>query len=135
MGIVPSISSSPIPIPPSSFSIQCCLANNCNNQSVAPWLSPTVAPSASTTLTIELILSLHQNTCFCVAPWLSPTAVAPSATTTLTIKLILTLHQNTCLCILNPECVFVKVVGLESKRLHRPFLVLSMGGKTKSSLS
>ena len=35
-GIVPSISSSPIPIPPSLFSIQCCLANDCNNQSVAP---------------------------------------------------------------------------------------------------
>ena len=34
--IVPSISSSPIPIPPSLFSIQCCLANDCNNQSVAP---------------------------------------------------------------------------------------------------
>ena len=65
-GIVPSISSSPIPIPPSLFSIQCCLANDCNNQSVAPRLSPTVVPSASTTLTIKLILTLHRNTCLCI---------------------------------------------------------------------
>ena len=101
-GIVPSISSSPIHTPPphpSSFSIQCCLANDCNNQSVAPRLSLTVAPSASTTLTI---------------------------------KLILTLHQNSCLCILCPECVFVKAVGLEGKRLHTPFLALSRAGKTKA---
>ena len=98
-GIVPSISSSPIPIPPSLFSIQCCLANDCNNQSVAPRLSLTVAPSASTTLTVKLILPLH---------------------------------RNTCLCILCPECVFVKAVGLESKRLHRPFLALSRAGKTKA---
>ena len=65
-GIVPSISSSPIPILPSLFSIQCCLANDCNNQSVAPRLSPTFVPSASTTLTIKLILTLHRNTCLCI---------------------------------------------------------------------
>ena len=91
--------SPPPPPHPSSFSIQCCLANDCNNQSVAPRLSLTVAPSASTTLTI---------------------------------KLILTLHQNSCLCILCPECVFVKAVGLEGKRLHTPFLALSRAGKTKA---
>ena len=98
-GIVPSISFSPISILLSLFNIQYCLANECNNQSVAPRLSLTVAPSASTTLTIKLILPLH---------------------------------QNTCLCILCPKCVFVRAVGLESKRLHRPFLALSRARKTKA---
>ena len=43
----------------SSFNIQCCQANDCNNQSVVPLPSPTVAPSASTTPTVKLTSSTN----------------------------------------------------------------------------
>lgn len=43
----------------SSFDIQCCQANACNNQSVVPLPSPTVAPSSSTTPTVKLTSSTN----------------------------------------------------------------------------
>ncbi|CAH3145731.1 unnamed protein product [Porites evermanni] len=43
----------------SSFDIQCCQANGCNNQSVVPLPSPTVAPSASTNPTVKLTSSTN----------------------------------------------------------------------------